>query len=84
MTFLKRLRKGRYQVYKTALGCQRQGKDKPKIYHKIFFIKSNTQKVGGVNYEYGIIHMDDIRTKPYLMGKRVKIIVQVVEPCTKK
>jgi hypothetical protein len=84
MALLEKIGKNRYQVLKTALGVQLKGKKHPKIMHKIFFIKSVTQKYGDRTYEYGILKIKDIRTKPELMGQRVKIIVEVVKPCKKK
>lgn len=83
MPILRRISKNKYEIVKISLGVQRSGKDKPKIYHRLFFIKSFTKSLGGKNYEYGEITMTNIKTPPRLIGKRARIILEIVEPCTK-
>ena len=79
MTILKKIGENKYLLLKTAIGVQLRGKKHPKIMHKIFFIKSMTAFYGRKKYEYGKIDIGIIRTDKKLMGKRVKIIVEVLE-----
>jgi hypothetical protein len=84
MTSLQNISQGKYLITKKAIGVQGRGRRQQKIIHHTFFVKSDVCKRGGRIYEYGKIPFGNIKTPLNLVGKRVRIILEVVKPCTPK